>query len=378
MRILLITHAPLEPEYGAAQAAQNLANGLRERGHTVVLRTTEPLPTDARWWNVWRYQRRRVEELLAQEAPVDAVDLPALLVSRQVASRASVIVRSVQPELLYFRDGLRAMTARRPAAPLHWLLNTIVILRQTAAVLAGWRRAALILCQGSRERNWMAEAFPFTRSRLGIYYNAPSPADQETLRRIRAHRRARQGAGVRFLWIGRWASHKGTDVLLRWLRERAISSPHDRLTLAGTGESARADCPEELLVSGRLQLIPTFQRDRLPELLREHDAGLFTSTVEGWGLCLNEMLESGLPVFATEAGGACDLAPFFARGLRPFPPPAEVAVEPPGDDLEANGYYQRFSWPAIAAAYEAAVISRLRSPRQRLNRQALSAPGGDE
>jgi hypothetical protein len=63
------------------------------------------------------------------------------------------------------------------------------------------------------------------------------------------------------------------------------------------------------------------------------------------------MLESGLPVFATEAGAVPDLRPYFPRSLRPFPPPAHP--EPaPLEDLAANGYFERFTWPAIAREYE--------------------------
>lgn len=45
-----------------------------------------------------------------------------------------------------------------------------------------------------------------------------------------------------------------------------------------------------------------------------YDAGLFTSEAEGWGLSLNEMLESDMPVFATEVGGVRDLRPAEGNG----------------------------------------------------------------
>jgi Glycosyl transferases group 1 len=117
--------------------------------------------------------------------------------------------------------------------------------------------------------------------------------------------------------------------------------------------------PGDWLRSGRVRLIPDFPRAELPALLADHDAGLFTSEAEGWGLSLSEMLESGLPVFATEAGAVGDLRPFFPGSLLPFPPPLppELPAAPP--DLEANGYYQRMSWAVIAERYESEVLADL-------------------
>ena len=164
------------------------------------------------------------------------------------------------------------------------------------------------------------------------------------------------GPGVRFLWIGRWSHQKGAQRLTAFLRERMAAHPKDTFTLAGCGPAAARHLPAAWLRTGRVRLIPQFPRTALPDLLASHDAGLFTSKVEGWGLSLTEMLESGLPVYATEAGAVADLRPYFPGSLRPFPPPAEIAPACP-EDLRANGYYERFSWPEIARSYEAQVLS---------------------
>jgi glycosyltransferase involved in cell wall biosynthesis len=213
---------------------------------------------------------------------------------------------------------------------------------------------------GSLELAWMRRKFPAWTSRLGVYDCATPAAEQAVFARVAAVRRQRAAEaprqGTRFLWIGRWAAHKGIDRLLDFLARRLPAEPEDTVTLAGCGEAAARDIPPPWIAAGRVRIVPSYTRSELPELLAAHEAGLFTSHVEGWGLSLNEMLESGLPVYATEAGGVADLRPFFPGRLLPFPPsgarPAALAEDP-----ESRGYFRRFSWSAIARAYEEQVAA---------------------
>lgn len=350
MRILIVSHPALTPESGAAQMALNLAAALRARGHDATAWSPEPLPARARWWDRWVWQRRRLEEHLKGRG-CDVLDVPAVSISPRVAAGAGfVVARSVQPELLYQRAALRESFRRAPhravaEAAAGWAFSR--------AVAAGWRRAGAILCLGSAEARWMRERFPWTAPKLAVYLNALSQEDREALAAVRAARRPRTGGGVRFLWIGRWVAHKGPRRLVRFLAERGASHPGDTFTLAGCGAEALRECPPELVAAGRVRAVPSYARRDLPALLAEHDAGLFTSEAEGWGLSLNEMLESGLPVYATEAGGVPDLRPCYPQSLRPFPPPPGPV--PPAGDGEPD---ERFTWARIAGRYEADVLSR--------------------
>lgn len=368
MRILLVSHPPLEAESGAAQIALNLAAALREHGHDALAWSPEPLEPGARWWNLWLRRRAAIEQFAAAQGPFDVVDVPAISASSGLACQGRLVVRSIQPELLYLLDDLKSQflgprpSARAPAHALHGIAIA-------TSILAGWRRAQVILCLGSREREWMRRRFPRWAAKLGCYVCSPSAADRAALAEARRDRGPASGReSTRWLWIGRWSSHKGTANLLAWLRERAASHPGDRLTVAGCGEGAARDWAvgwrRELLASGRVRLLPGFARGELPGLLTAHDAGLFTSLVEGWGLCLNEMLEAGLPVYATEAGATVDLRPFFPGSLRPFPPPAGPPP-PADDDPQESGYLRRFAWPAIARSYERQVLAPLSAARDR-------------
>ncbi|HEX9945110.1 MAG TPA: glycosyltransferase family 4 protein [Thermoanaerobaculia bacterium] len=356
MRILVVSHPPLTAEFGAAQTALTLAAALRARGHDALAWSPEPLPPGTRWWNLWRGQAAGIERYAADHGPFDVIDTPAITASRELARHGRIVVRSIQPELRYLLFDLRNDLLRRPS--LRALANAAVGVPRAAAILAGWRRASYILCLGNQELAWMRRRFSGWTSKLRSYVSAPPPGERPALMEVRRQRRAgAEGEGVRFLWIGRWAEHKGIRRLRRWLAERAASSPRDTVTLAGCGPAAERDLPPEWLRSGRVRLVPSFPRSDLPGLLASHDAGLFTSSVEGWGLSLNEMLESGMPVFATEAGAVADLRPFFPESLRPFPPPARIEPWPAREDLAANGYLARFNWDTIARSYEEALLA---------------------
>ena len=351
MRVLVVSHPALTAELGAAQIALNLAEALRDRGHDARAWSPEPLAAGTRWWNLWLHQRRAVERFVAAEGPFDVVDTPAISATRTLARLAPLVVRSVQPELRYLWHGIRSDLASHPSprAVAHALLGG----PRAAAIVSGWRRGRSILCLGRQELAWMRRRFPWWSAKLGLYLCAPRPEERSAFAEVRRQRRAATagpGEGrTRFLWIGRWAAHKGTGRLLRLLRERIAGSPREAFTLAGCGPIERR-LPAPWLRAGRVRVVPAFTRAELPALLADHSAGLFTSDVEGWGISLNEMLESGMTVFATEAGAVAD--------LRPFPPPATIDAAPL-EDLDANGYYRRFSWPEIALSYERQALQAL-------------------
>jgi glycosyltransferase involved in cell wall biosynthesis len=360
-----VSHPPITAEMGAAQIALNLAAGLRARGHDALAWSPEPLPPGTSWWNLWRRQRLAIERFAGAAGPFDVIDTPALSASAKLARAGKLVVRSVQPELSYLVRGAVG-DLRRPSPGA--LPRTLIGGWHCGAILAGWRRARVILCLGSLELAWMRRRFPFWKSKLGTYDCAPAGHDRAALAAVAGQRRPSgaelAGGGVRFLWIGRWAAHKGTGRLRRFLGARMASHPSDTFTLAGCGTAPARELPDAWLRAGRVRIVPEFARAELPALLAAHDAGLFTSEIEGWGLSLNEMLESGLPVYATPSGAVPDLRPYFPGALRPFPPPEGGGVTPAAPaNLAANGYLARFDWDAIAGSYERQALTAEESRR---------------
>jgi glycosyltransferase involved in cell wall biosynthesis len=344
LRILLVSHAPLVEELGGAQVSMHLAKGLEEEGHDVVLWSPDSDGGSPRMQ--WRRQRRVIASYAEANGPFDVVDLPAVSATRRLRRRSVVVARSIQPELLYLGAEL-AGDLSGPRSPRQAARLALGLLK-AAAVVGGWRAAHLILTLGETERQWMRRRFPRWERKLATYVVAPSAADREALVRVRAQRAAPRGGPTRFLWLGRWSGHKGTARLVTYLRERLEAAGQDSFTLAGCGPAPLEQLSPAWLEGGRLAVLPSFSRAELPALLACHDAGLFTSDVEGWGLSLNEMLESGMPVYATGAGAVPDLEPYFPGQLLSFPP---AAPGRPAHGPLPTAYLERFHWPAIAADY---------------------------
>lgn len=359
LRILIATHSPLSAKFGAGQMAINLAEAFRVQGHDVTLWSPYPMPNMTRWWQGFQslqLMRSKLDEFIKTQTPFDLIDCHPPFITNQVSKSGLVVARSVQPEILYMTSqinnpqerGLRKL-ALLPFSYLFSIAHLFLLLQ-------GWRRATYILCLGSLELQWMKKWFPWWRSKLISYNNALAKENQVELCKIRLNRKKNEEKGIRFIWIGRWVAHKGTIELIDFIVKRATLHPEDTFTIAGCSTAAEKDFPHELIKLGRVRILPSFERSQLYSLLANHDIGLFTSRVEGWGLVLNEMLESGMPVFATPAGGAVDLQPFFKDILRPFPPSLQqISDELIMSTLIMDDYYMTFSWDKTAEDYTSLV-----------------------
>lgn len=351
MRILFAVLSPISAELGAAQMALNLAEGLRALGHEVVVWTPQPVPAGVRWWRHTAWLRRRIAEYVREDGRFDLVDAPPVAISRALARQCVTVARSVQPDLQYL--WVEALHGRRVEGRglFMGLVTALYNAYVAALVLAGWGRARGILCLGGLEYAWMRRWFPWWLGKTGMYVNALGDPERAGLAKIRSRRGVPPGPGLRWLWMGRWVAHKGADVCADFLRERLRQAPSDTVTIAGCGPGIDQRLPVEFVRSGRIRVIPAYGRSDLAALLAGSDVGLFTSRAEGWGLTLQEMLESGLPVYATMAGAVHDLKGEFPRQLRAFSRVLPAGDEACAPDAPGEAYFLRFGWPAIAKAY---------------------------
>ncbi|MEH2385331.1 MAG: glycosyltransferase family 4 protein [Nostoc sp.] len=343
--------------------AINLAEALRLKGHDVTLWSPHSMPNLTRWWQGLQsiqLMRSKLDAFIATQERFDIIDTSAHLITKRVAQSGLVVARSVQPQILYILSDLKD----KPETSLKEIIllpfDYLFFITVVFLLMQGWQRSKYIFCLGSLELEWMKKWFPWWRSKLIFYVNALSKADQVELTNIRLNRKKHESEGIRFLWIGRWTAHKGIHELVDFIIQRAASHPEDTFTIAGCGTNAEKDFSPELIQSGRLKILPSFERNQLYSLLANHDAGLFTSKVEGWGLVLNEMLESGMPVFAKPAGGVTDLQEFF-KILMTFPPPPQLMLDIISSYIDVDDYYRRYSWETIAENYITKIFKKITS-----------------
>lgn len=355
LRILIITHAPLSLEFGAGQMAINLGEAFKQQGHNVTLWSSCYAHT--RRFNILslfqdiRDAQRRIDLFLDSEDSFDIIDCPGRYISKKMLnSGAKIVSRSVQPDISYLIADLLEVKSFRNfiIKPLYFVDVCLYIFY----LIQGWQRANLVLCLGSLEFEWMKKYFPWFKHKLNFYVNALANNERELLSKIRLQRQQLdlKSRPIDFLWIGRWAPHKGTTTLIKFMLERLNLQPHDSFTIAGCGSGADRDIPIQLIQSGQVKIIPQFNRDDLFSLLAKHDVGLFTSKSEGWGLVLNEMLESGMTVYATYTGGVADMRNYCPEKLGTFPPPVEISIVD-SNSCDWQKYDRKFTWSGIADRY---------------------------
>ena len=128
---------------------------------------------------------------------------------------------------------------------------------------------------------------------------------------------------------------------------------HGELVIAGDGplrdlvERAADDDP-------RITFVGHLDRDSLQELYANTDVLVLPSRYEVWGLVINEAIQHGAAVIATEAVGATDdlLAPSVNGYVIKPGDPAEL-----GDAMRRIAAWDREQWLAVAAG-DAEIASR--------------------
>lgn len=351
LRILIVTHAPLLPEHGAAQVAINLGKAFKDLGHEVTLWSPQPIPPGIQQWNRSHYMRKKLQSYLGTQDSFDIIDCPPIFITRFFNKQSIVVSRHVQPDLLYILSTLNIDNNTSLKNFLSFPLRLFVSISDAINIICGWHITDYIFCLGTHELKWMAKWFPSLRGKLSAYYNTISENEQESLKKIRETRSIEQLPYIRFLWIGRWVRHKGIRELEDFINSWLLSSPQDCFTLAGCGDYETSKSLSRLNKVEQVSIVPNFDRSALLELLDSHNIGLFCSQVEGWGLCLNEMLESGMPVFATDTGGILDLKRFFGDNILAFPPNLQSINEVTSRSAFDDTYYNYFSWNSIANSY---------------------------
>lgn len=112
--------------------------------------------------------------------------------------------------------------------------------------------------------------------------------------------RRRPNHPVRFLFVGQLIPRKGVPELL----DAFSQVPEGELYIAGAGRLR--PLVNRAVQGGRVTYTGHLDRSSLQRLYADSDVLVLPSRYEVWGLVINEALEHGLPIIATQAVGAVD------------------------------------------------------------------------
>lgn len=118
---------------------------------------------------------------------------------------------------------------------------------------------------------------------------------------------------ISILWCGRFLNWKHPELAVRLMRMLKDNGYDAQLDMFGTGveESNVVSLCNQLGVNDRVTLHGNVPNDIIRKAMRNHDIFIFTSDrQEGWGAVLNEAMDSGCAVVASDAMGS---APFLIK-----------------------------------------------------------------
>jgi glycosyltransferase involved in cell wall biosynthesis len=136
--------------------------------------------------------------------------------------------------------------------------------------------------------------------RLGVAPTAIRRVPNAAPRGERSTTRRRPNHPVRYLFVGQLIPRKGVPELLDAFSQLS----EGELYVAGDGPLR--PLVTQAAESGRVTYLGQIDRPALQELYADSDVLVLPSHYEVWGLVINEALEHGLPVIATQAVGAVD------------------------------------------------------------------------
>jgi glycosyltransferase involved in cell wall biosynthesis len=323
LSILLVGDYPDDPRLGSSKVFYKLREEFEALGHTCDVLWTSDIGT--------RPSSRQVRQLISPWMAGKAI-------LRQMDRRKYDVVDTASAEGLFL--GVRGLIVRRD--------RPAFVCRSNGLEHLNYARMIDDHLEGLRPKSWVRRVW-YPVSRLSQVAAAARLADGLLLlndvdRKFALDRRwqapgrvsvvphgisgrflaeappsdAPRGAGL--LFCGTWDYVKGTTYLCDAMSRLHAGGTPARLTVLGPGVR-----PEVVLdsfdpaVRPFVTVIERVAEDRVMAEYRRHDALLWTSSYEGFGLVLLEAMSQRLPVISTPAGCAATLVRDGDTGYR-IPP----------------------------------------------------------
>ncbi|GAB3589104.1 glycosyltransferase [Calidifontibacter terrae] len=281
---------------GAGQHVLNLAAGLVERGHGV----TVACPTVVGERFDFAAHGARVERIEISERPSPTRDARSMRDLRRLTKLADVV------HAHGVRAGALACLATKKTP-------VVVTLHNASPSSSGFSRVAFDTLQrvvaGQADAVLAVSSDLVNRAReLGCSNPQLALVPAGTLSapvREPADVRSEFGGDQLILVVGRLAEQKRIDLAVDVAAELATDHPESRWVVAGDGPE-RADLQSRIERQGAPVTLLGHRTD-VPDLLRAADLVVSTASWEGQPVWLQEALQAGAAIVATDVGGTADV-----------------------------------------------------------------------
>ena len=323
MKVLYALHHPLDPGLGGAPSASiAIASEVAKLGHSVDffsydqaygrVRATPSRLRLAFPWKLASFLLRHADEFDVLDITTGDAHIWATIgrLSRRRAPK--IVTRSNGIEHLAHRalrarvkDGLAATSWRYP------LYNGGLRLWE---VRRSFRLSDGAVVLNEAERRFAVEELGAARDLTRVIGHG---LDDQFLGLDPPARRENPTDGIaRLCYIGNWLVHKGSAQVIGVAETLVHRGTQVALLIAGANRPP-ADVVAEFAapVRASVQVVPRYERCRLPDLLAACDMLVFPSRFEGFSLALVEAMACGVIPIATPVGGAPDVIQHGVNGF---------------------------------------------------------------
>lgn len=381
MKILITIHHDLDRNAGAPGATWKLGQEYQKLGHEVEYYSFDNLPDKLSGLvesiMFPGFVASHISALVNKEA-VDVVDAStgdawiwAKMRRRSRENFPLLVTRSHGLEHIMHLENLEE--ARRGKLHLSWKYPLYHGGFRLWEVATSIRNADLVLLLNHSDAEYVVEKLGVNSEQMGIVANG---IPEEFLNLPFEPMSMAEDSAICIAQVGNYIARKGIEYGAIALNAILARYPQVKVSFLGTGCSeAEVHADFEPAVRDRIRVVPRYQHENLPELLRGHHIKLFPTFSEGFGLALIEAMACGLAPITTTTPGPMEIVNDGHDGI--FIPSRDsqaiknalerlITDRPYLEKLRRNACAtaQKYSWHRIArdnlTFYEAALAQKRR------------------